>query len=120
MHPIYFEDLVASIVAAIRRAPNVPPEVEIVGPAPIPYRTFVQETATAVGRRVWIVPVPLTLLTGALAVMGRLVRLPFSAVELRRGTESKRFDPEPMRAHLGVDPRPFAAGVREKVSRGWF
>ncbi len=121
VQPVYFEDFVDALVAAIRNAPDVPPAVEVVGPAPMPYRDVVQQTAAAVGRRAWILPVPLFVLTGALTLLvGLGLRLPFDVAELRRGTESKRFDVEPMRTHLGVSPRPFADGVREKVARGWF
>ena len=45
------------------------------------------------------------------------VRLPFKPAELRRATESKRFDPAPMQRRLGVTPRSFEDGVREKLAR---
>ncbi len=120
VQPVYFGDLVDALVAAVHRR-DLPPEIEIVGPEPIPYRALVQATAAAVGRRAAIVPLPLSLLAAlakAAAAVG--VRLPFNAAELRRGTEDKRFSPEPMRSLLGVSPRAFEDGVREKVTHGWY
>jgi hypothetical protein len=43
---------------------------------------------------------------------------PFDAKELTRAAEDKAFDIAPMRARLGVAPRPFANGVAAKVLRG--
>lgn len=120
VQPVYFGDLVDALAAAVRRR-DLPADIEIVGPEPIPYRALVQATAAAVGRRAAILPLPLGLLA-AVARAGQAVgvRLPFNAAELRRGTEDKRFSPEPMRSLLGVRPRAFEDGVREKVAQGWY
>jgi len=45
------------------------------------------------------------------------IRLPFTAQEFARGVEDKRFDPAPMIKALGVTPRTFAQGVRDKIFR---
>ena len=120
VQPVYFGDLVEAMFAAIHRR-DLPPDIEIVGPEPIPYYRLVQATAAAVGRRVFVLPVPLGILAAMAEGANRLgLRLPFNAAELRRGTEDKRFSPEPMRTLLGVPPRPFETGVREKVAQGWY
>jgi nucleoside-diphosphate-sugar epimerase len=121
VQPVYFEDLVAALSAAATPSRELPLDIEIVGPEPMQYRELVRATAEALGRRAWIVPVPLPLLALAVRIAALLgVKVAFTAAELRRGTEDKRFTVEPMRTLLGVTPRPFAAGVREKVARGWF
>lgn len=120
LQPVFVDDVVASFVAAIERvetvgdagAAGVP--IELVGPQPITYATFVRACAKSVGRRVVIVPMPL----GTIALAGRLTRT-FSRAELQRALEDKVFSPEPMRARLGVVPRSFEQGLREKLERGW-
>ena len=121
VQPVYFEDLVAAFAAAVTPARLLPLDIEIVGPEPMQYRDMVRATPEALGRRAWIVAVPLPLLSAAAGVAAAIgLKVPFSAAELRRGTEDKRFAVEPMQTLLGVRPRAFDAGVREKVARGWF
>ncbi|MBM3507273.1 MAG: NADH-ubiquinone oxidoreductase [Alphaproteobacteria bacterium] len=121
VQPVYFEDFVAALAKAVRQPNGLPLDLEIVGPEAMQYRDLVRASAAALGRGVTIVPVPLWLLGAAARIAGALgVRVPFTAAELRRGTEDKRFAVEPMRTLLGVTPRSFDAGVREKVARGWF
>jgi nucleoside-diphosphate-sugar epimerase len=121
VQPVYFEDFVAALAAAVTPSAALPLDVEVVGPEPMPYRDVVRACADALGRRATIVPVPLTLLAAAARIATALgLQVPFTVAELRRGTEAKRFAVGPMRTHLGVTPRPFADGVREKVARGWF
>jgi len=79
---------------------------------------MVRECAGALGRRAFIIPVPV----GALVVLANVaglvgIRLPFTAQEFARGVEDKRFDPAPMIKALGVTPRTFAQGVRDKIVR---
>ena len=121
VQPVYFEDLVAAFAAAVTPSRALPLDIEIVGPQPMQYCDLVRATAAALGRRAWIVPLPLSLLVGVAYVAATLgFKVPFTAAELRRGTESKRFAVEPMQTLLGVRPRAFDVGVREKVTRGWF
>ncbi len=121
VQPIYFEDLVAAFAAAVTPSRALPLDIEIVGPEPMQYRDFVRATAAALGRRAWIVAVPLSFLSAAAGLAAAIgLKVPFTAAELRRGTEDKRFAVAPMQTLLGVHPRAFEAGVREKVARGWF
>ena len=117
VQPVHVDDLAECIAAAIDRTSIGADPVVIAGPEPIAYARMVRECATALGRRVWIVPVPVGLLAAATRLMGAVgLRLPFDAAELRRATEDKSFDVSAMRTLLGVAPRPFAQGVAEKVA----
>ncbi len=116
VQPVFVDDVVAAIVGALTRAEAVGPSIDVVGPDPISYAQMVETCAGALGRRATVLAFP-----GAAALVTAATlagfRPPFDAAELRRATESKRFDPAPMRERLGVTPRPFEDGVREKLAR---
>jgi nucleoside-diphosphate-sugar epimerase len=118
VQPIFADDFSDAIVAAATATDPLPSRIDIVGPVAIPYATMVRECAGALGRRAFILPVPVW----AFVVLSKIVRLvgihlPFTAQEFARGAEDKRFDPAPMIKSLGVTPRSFAQGVRDKIAR---
>ncbi|MBV8169299.1 MAG: NADH-ubiquinone oxidoreductase, partial [Alphaproteobacteria bacterium] len=113
VQPILIDDVVASVVAAIERPASDGPPIVLAGAAPLPYRDMIRHCASALGRRVIVLPVPVALLSaiaGLAAGVG--VRLPLNAAELRRAGEDKRFDTAPMIARLGVRPLDFPAALR--------
>jgi uncharacterized protein YbjT (DUF2867 family) len=121
VQPIHVDDVAACVVAALERPESDGAPIVLAGPTPIPYAQMVRECAATLGRHVIPVPVPvraLALLADAMAKLG--LKPPFDAKELTRAAEDKAFDVEPMRARLGVVPRPFAQGVAEKAARGDF
>lgn len=120
VQPVFVDDVVDAFVAALERENAPGPPIVVAGPEPITYAEMVRACAAACGRRVTIVPVPARLLIAAARASAALgLALPFDAAEIRRATEDKAFDIGPLRARLGVTPRPFAEGLRLKCARGW-
>src|SRR5689334_22018596 len=112
VQPVFVDDMVAAMVGAIERPQAEGSPVIVAGPQPITYREMVEHCAAAVGRRVIVLPLPLSLIKSALSFAERLgIKLPFSAIELTRATENKAFDVSPLRDRLGVEPRAFEAGL---------
>jgi len=113
VQPIHQDDVVRAVLAAIRRAWNGPHSVVIAGPQPMPYAEFVRAIAAAAGLRPpVIVPFPLAPLRVLGALTAYMPLLPtVHAAEVRRLTEDKAFDTEPMRRLLGVEPIPLEAGL---------
>lgn len=118
VQPVYFDDMVAAVVAAAGAPGEGQTTLVVAGPEPIAYAQMVRLCAAAVGRRARVVPVPLGLLTGA-AILCRALRLPvpFGPDELRRACEDKAFDVTPLRDRLGIAPRPFADGLAAMARR---
>ena len=116
VQPVFVDDVVGALVGALTKPQAVGASIDVVGPEPITYAHMVEACAAALGRRATVVPFPGA---GALLSLAALagLRTSFDANELRRATESKRFDPAPMLERLGVSPRPFESGVREKLAR---
>jgi nucleoside-diphosphate-sugar epimerase len=119
VQPVYFEDMVAAFVAAVERPEADGPPIVVAGAAPIAYAEMIRNVARALGRRAIVLDLPIAALAGALAGLARLgIPLPFSADEVRRAGEDKRFDVSPLRVRLGVEPRSFPDGLAARLRRG--
>jgi uncharacterized protein YbjT (DUF2867 family) len=113
VQPIYQDDVTRCIRAVLAHSWTEPESIVVAGPAPLPYRDFVQAVAQAssAGRR------PIVSLPGpALMALARTARLipglpRVETAELRRLMEDKAFDIGPMRQKLGVDPIALTEGL---------
>ena len=120
VQPLFIDDLIEAFIGALTRdeAPGEP--VVVGGPEPIAYRDFVGACAHALGRRAFVVPLPVGLIAPLGSVARALgLRAAPTRAELRRMTEDKAFDVTPMRERLGVTPRSFEDGLALKLERGW-
>jgi len=118
VQPVFVDDVVEALVAAVRRDDALGPPIVLAGPEPISYAAMVRACAAALGRRLRVLPVPAAGLTGLVRLAGAIgLRLPVDAAEVRRAAEDKRLDVADMHRRLGVVPRPFEAGLRLKLER---
>ena len=115
--PVHVEDLCAAILAALERNAAARREYDLGGPAALSLAELVRESARALGRPVWLMPVPLGP-AHQLARIARSVRAPFpvSPEQVLRLAESKAVDITPARVELGFEPRTFAAGIAAEAS----
>ncbi len=113
VQPIHQADVTAAILAALRRDWHGPHALVIAGPAPLRYADFLAAAARAAGLPPpRIVAVPAWPLMAAAALTRVLPGLPtIRAAEIRRLLEDKAFDIAPMRAELGIQPRPLETGL---------
>ncbi len=119
VQPVHVDDMIAALAAALTRPEAPGPGIVVAGPEPITYAAMARACATALGRRAFILPLPLPILTATASLLARLgLRPPFDAAELRRATEDKRFDVADMERRLGVRPRGFEAGLAARIARG--
>ena len=110
VQPIYQDDVVRAIRAALARVWDGPQSLVIAGPAALPYAEFVRAVAAAAGLRPpRIVAVPGGLLMAAAAMTQWL--LPVRPAEIRRLLEDKDFDVRPMIELLGVEPVSLSEGL---------
>jgi uncharacterized protein YbjT (DUF2867 family) len=119
VQPVHVDDMVAALAAALSRPEAPGPPIVVAGPEPISYAAMARACAAALGRRAFILPLPLPVLTAAAGLLARLGwRPPFDAAELRRAAEDKRFDVADMERRLGVRPRGFEAGLAARIGCG--
>jgi uncharacterized protein YbjT (DUF2867 family) len=118
VQPVFVDDMVAAMVAAIERPEAEGPPVVVAGPRAITYREMVERCAASLGRRVVVIPLPLSLIKSVLGAASRIgVKMPFSAIELTRATENKAFDVSPLAQRLGIRPRAFEDGLAAVLAR---
>jgi len=116
VQPIHVDDVAECLVAAATRNWEGPHIVPICGPKPMRWRDMAALCAEALGRRIYMVPVPLA---PAIAVLSIPRRMGFGWLDpniLRRLREDVSFSPNEMIALLGVSPRDFASGIRQFVA----
>jgi NADH dehydrogenase len=120
LQPIFIDDMVACVIAALVRPEACGASIDVAGPRALSYRDMVEACAAAIQRCVLILPVPSGPLIATVRALERAgLRFPVTADELARTTEDKIVDIGAMRARLGVDPLPFEEGLRLKRERGW-
>lgn len=114
--PVHVDDLADAIVSSLERPAAARREYDVGGPEAIALAEVVHECAAALGRRAWILPLPLAPAHAA-AVFARRIRLPFpvSPEQVLRLAESKAVDIGPARRDLGFAPRPFREGIRAEA-----
>ncbi|MDB5377917.1 MAG: NADH-ubiquinone oxidoreductase [Rubritepida sp.] len=118
VQPIHQDDVTRSLIAAASLTEPEAQVITIAGPEPLAYRDFCAAVARAAGIAPRLVlPLPATLLMAASPLARILPFLPrIGAEEIRRLTEDKDFDIQPMREILGIQPRPLAEGLRQTFS----
>jgi len=114
--PVHVEDLVAAILAALERPAASRHEYDVGGPEALSLREMIEVSARAVGRRAWVVPIPLGPSHRAVMTL-RALRLPapVRGEQILRLAESKAVDIEPARRDLAYAPRPFAVGIEREA-----
>ena len=120
LQPVFVDDAVDAIVASILRPEAPGPPLVVAGPEPITYAAMLRICASALGRRLHVLPIPSTILV-AFARLAEVLgfKFPFDAAEVRRAAEDKEHDIRDMERRLGVKPRPFEEGLRLKLTRDW-
>jgi len=116
VQPIYQDDVTACILAALAIEWHAPHSIVIAGPEPVKYADFVRAIAHASGtkRIPKILPLPAAALMAAATITRLIPGFPkIGPDEIRRLCEDKAFDITPMRATLGVTPRPLHEGLAQ-------
>lgn len=114
--PVFTWDVVSALLAALDRAEAIGHDFTIAGPDPITYAEMVRTMTRQMKVRRLLVPVPLALVRGAMALMGRVTKRPLlTADQIDRLREDKIFDITDARRDLGFDPISFEEGIRRKI-----
>jgi uncharacterized protein YbjT (DUF2867 family) len=110
--PVHVEDLVDAILAGLDRPEAARREYDIGGPEALPLRDVIRQSATAMGRRVLILPIPLMPAYHAVKIMrGLRLPCPVRGEQVLRLAESKAVDIGPAAADLEFRPRTFKEGI---------
>ena len=117
IQPVHVDDMVQAVVnaffatAAYRRA------YTLSGKIPMTFHHMVEMVAQALGRKVWLKPVPAWVFNLMLHTYGRFVYSPALVDLLRRMSEAKPFDHEAAARDIGFHPRRFENGLKQQLKQ---
>jgi nucleoside-diphosphate-sugar epimerase len=115
VQPIYIDDMVASVAAALVAPDLTGVSIDVAGPRAISYREMVETIAAAFGRKITILSLPSAPFAAAEMMAGWFgATLPFIG-EFARMAEDKHIDIAAMRTRLGVDPIDFSEGLSRRL-----
>jgi nucleoside-diphosphate-sugar epimerase len=104
--PIYVEDLADAVVSALDASTTIRRSYNLAGAAPIRFAELIRMSASAVSRRVLVVPVRV-----GLALLGARLTRVVTTEQVRRLLEDKAFDYAAATGDFGFHPRSFEDGV---------
>ncbi len=116
VQPIFIDDIVNALAAAVTDsdAPGAP--IAAPGPA-LSYADMLRLCAKTAGRHLRIAPVPTAALSAAAHMaQGLGFKPPFGADSFNRAGEDKRQNAAALADRLGIVPRAFAEGLRDRQS----
>jgi nucleoside-diphosphate-sugar epimerase len=115
--PVHVADLAGAVLAAAERGAAARRRYDVAGPEPMTFADVLRGSATAVGRRVHLVPVPLAPVIALTRGYERLSRRPRVRVEQwQRLAEDKAFPIDAAALDLDYAPRTFAEGIRAEAA----
>jgi uncharacterized protein YbjT (DUF2867 family) len=115
--PVHVADLAGAVLTAVERGAAARRRYDVAGPEPMTFADVLRGSATAVGRRVRLVPVPLAPVIALTRGYERLSRRPRIRVEQwQRLAEDKAFPIEAAALDLDYAPRTFAEGIRAEAA----
>jgi NADH dehydrogenase len=114
--PIYADDVVEAMVAAMTAPGLDDVTLELAGPESLTQRAFVARAAALYGRKPTVIPIPVTLANGLARVAERLLaNPPLTRAMLGVLCHDDRVDAEAARKELGIDLTPLDEALRRSI-----
>ena len=107
VQPIHIDDVVASLVASIRRQEAIGSPIVIAGPRAMAYGEMVRTVAMKRGLRAAVMPVPAPIVRLVAWSAGRIGPMRGVSGSLQRLLEDRAFDITEMQQRLAIQPRIF-------------
>jgi len=115
--PVHVADLAGAVLTAVERPQSAHRRYDVAGPEPVTFADVLHGSATAVGRRIQLMPVPLAPVIALTQGYERLSPRPRIRVEQwQRLAEDKAFPIDAAALDLDYAPRPFAEGIRAEAA----
>jgi NADH dehydrogenase len=114
--PIYADDVVEAMIAAMTTPGLDDVTLELAGPESLTQRAFVARAAALYGRKPTVIPIPVTLANGLARVAERLLaNPPLTRAMLGVLCHDDRVDAEAARKELGIDLTPLDEALRRSI-----
>ncbi len=120
LRPVFIEDMVTAVIAALERPGLDGRSIDVAGGELLSYADLIRHCSTFAGRRVLILDIPAVAMMRVLGAAERIgLPLPLTSEQVERATEDKIIDIAPQRDLLGLTAVGVAEGLRRKRERGW-
>lgn len=114
--PVHVEDLSSAILAALDLSATSRGEYNAGGPEAMPLRELIQQAGAAMGRKAWVLPLPLMPAYHTVMLLRRLrLPCPVRGEQVLRLAESKAVDIGTAVTDLGYRPRSFKVGIEAEA-----
>ncbi len=118
IQPIHVDDLVASIIQAVKNEDIKNTVINVAGFNAMTYNTFLKEIFKAAGIKAHIFSIPLSFVYILAFLLRFIPKTPsIKFVEIKRLFEDKSIDISSMEKKLGIKPRTFSAGLRQTFDK---
>lgn len=107
MSPVHVEDVAAAFVHALRDASTIGATYTLGGPETLTWSEMLRRVAAAVGKKKWIVPMPVELMKLPAALLDWLPVFPVTRDQLTMLAEGNSASPADVTALIGRRPRAF-------------
>lgn len=116
--PVHYEDLALAMLKVLENPGAVHQSYDLPGARPITYLDLVHTAAAALGKKPWLIRLPIESVRRALR-MAEYARipLPIQSEQVMRLREDKAYPYEKSRQELGYTPRGFAEGIAQEAAR---
>lgn len=110
MSPVHVADVADAFVAALSDPRTIGKTFALGGPETLSWTEMLRRVAAAVGRRKWILPMPIGVMRFAAALFDRFPIFPVTRDQLTMLAEGNTAAPAELRALIGREPLAFANG----------
>jgi len=117
MSPVHVTDVAEACLAALENASTVGRVYQIGGPEVLSWAEMIRRIGAAVGRRKWLLPVPLALMQFAALLFERLPFFPVTRDQLTMLAEGNVADPAGIETLLGREPLAFTPATLAYLCR---
>jgi len=115
--PIHVDDLAEAILKAVKSNNTIRKDYNVSGKLPITYNQVIDQTAEALGKKVWKVHVPIGFVLPLVGLYNRFSSNPRIKVEqILRLNEDKSFDHSDAIKDFGFVSRTFEEGINQEVN----
>ncbi|MGK0171012.1 MAG: hypothetical protein ACI9W2_002741 [Gammaproteobacteria bacterium] len=117
MSPVHVEDVADAFAASLHDSSTIGQTIMLAGPESLIWQEILRRVAEAVGRKKWLLPMPIELMKLAASLLDWLPAFPVTGDQLTMLAESNTGDPAGLSQLTGRKPKAFSADSLAYLAR---